>query len=271
MRYKIGKNVLLTVFALLILVPVTMIFFTTFKTTGQMYESPIGLPTSFNFDNYLSLFQNQNMGVYFSNSVIVTLVSVVTTIFFASLVAFAITRIGGVLGGIIFAIFSLGMMVPAQVNMIPLYNLVYNLGLTNSLIGLMLVNISVTLPVAVFILSGFMKTLPKELFEACTIDGANNWLIYRKIAIPLSLPSISATAIFLFVMHWNDLLYPLLFITKDDRKTLPLALLEFQGEYLTNYPMLFTGVMIASAPMILTYLFLQRYFIAGMTAGSVKG
>jgi raffinose/stachyose/melibiose transport system permease protein len=135
----------------------------------------------------------------------------------------------------------------------------------------MLVNISVTLPVAVFILSGFMKTLPKELFEACTIDGANNWLIYRKIAIPLSLPSISATAIFLFVMHWNDLLYPLLFITKDDRKTLPLALLEFQGEYLTNYPMLFTGVMIASAPMILTYLFLQRYFIAGMTAGSVKG
>ncbi|WP_100406935.1 carbohydrate ABC transporter permease [Bacillus solitudinis] len=265
------KYILLAVFALLILVPVTMIFLTTFKTTAQMYESPLGLPNSFDFGNYFSLFENQNMATYFSNSLMVTVVSVFATIFFASLVAFAITRMGGWFGGLTFSFFALGMMVPAQVNMIPLYNLVYNLGLTNSLVGLMIVNISVTLPVAVFILTGFMKTLPKELFEACTIDGANNWLIYRKMAIPLSLPSISATAIFLFVMHWNDLLYPLLFITNDDKKTLPLALLEFQGEYLTNYPMLFTGVMIASAPMVLTYLFLQRYFIAGMTAGSVKG
>ena len=155
--------------------------------------------------------------------------------------------------------------------MIPLYQLVFDLGLTNSLTGLIIVNTSVTLPVAVFILTGFMKSLPKSLFEASTIDGASNWQMYTKIAMPLSLPSLSATAIFLFVMVWNDLLYPLLFITNKEYKTLPLALLEFQGEYMTNYPMLFTGVMIASAPMVIAYIFLQRYFIAGMTAGSVKG
>ncbi|MCD5323241.1 carbohydrate ABC transporter permease [Pontibacillus sp. HN14] len=114
-------------------------------------------------------------------------------------------------------------------------------------------------------------TIPKGLFEASCIDGSNNWKMYTSIALPLSLPSLSATAIFLFVMHWNDLLYPLLFITKDEYKTLPLGLLEFQGQYMTNFPMLFTGVMIASAPMIIAYVFLQRYFIAGMTAGSVKG
>lgn len=271
MRYKIIKVILLTMFLLAVLVPVTMIFVTTFKTTSQMYENPLGLPTSFQFKNYISIFVDQNMGTYFVNSIIVTLVSVIVTILFATMIAFAITRLGGWTGRGLFALFAVGMMVPAQVNMIPLYNLVYKFGLTNSLFGLILVNIAVTLSVAVFILSGFMKTLPKEIFEACTIDGANNWVIYRKIAVPLSLPSISATAIFLFVMHWNDLLYPLLFITKNELKTLPLALLEFQGQYQTNYPMLFSGVMVASAPMIIAYLFLQRFFIAGMTAGSVKG
>ena len=271
MGSKFTKRGLLILYALLVLVPIFAIFMTTFKTPAEMYENVLGLPSSFGIDNYVSMFRDQSMGVYFKNSVSVTLVSVVLTIFFASLVAYAITRMNGWLGNTIFAFFTIGMMVPAQVNMIPLYQLIFNLGLTNSLIGLIIVNLSVTLPVAVFILTGFMKSLPKSLFEACAIDGATNWQVYAKVVIPLSLPSLSATSIFLFVMHWNDLLYPLLFITKDEYKTLPLALLEFQGEYITNYPMLFTGVIIASMPMIIAYIFLQRYFVAGMTAGAVKG
>lgn len=211
------------------------------------------------------------MAGYFINSTIVTLFSVSSTLFFAAMIAYGITRLNNWIGNVIFILFTLGMMVPAQVNMVPLYSLVQSLGLTNSLLGLILVNISVTLPIAVFILTGFMKTLPKELYEASTLDGAGNWKMFTKIVIPLSLPSLSATAIFLFVMHWNDLLYPLLFITDNAYKTLPLALLEFQGQYSTNYPMLFTGVLIASAPMVIAYIFLQRFFVAGMTAGAVKG
>lgn len=271
MKVKYIKNGLNVIYALLILVPVLLVFLTTFKSPEEVYRNVLGLPKEFRFENYTSLFVEQSMSTYFWNSVIVTISSVFLTLFFASMIAFSITRIGGIIGNLIFALFTLGMMVPAQVNMIPLYQLVSSLGLTNSLIGLIAVNSAVTLPVAVFILTGFMKSLPKSLFEACTIDGANNWQIYTNIALPLSLPSISATAIFLFVMDWNDLLYPLLFITNNDYKTLPLALLEFQGEYLTNYPMLFTGVMIASAPMVIAYVFLQRYFIDGMTAGAVKG
>ncbi|KEZ53530.1 carbohydrate ABC transporter permease [Metabacillus indicus] len=265
------KYGLILIYAAIIIIPIFAIFLTTFKTIAEMYENVLGLPERFSVSNYISIFKDQSMGLYFQNSSIVTLVSVFLTLFFASLIAFAITRIGGVLSAAVFGFFTLGMMIPAQVNMIPLYQLIFQLKLTNSLVGLMIVNIAATLPVAVFILTGFMKTLPKSLFEAGSIDGAGNWLMYRKIALPLSLPSLSATAIFLFVMHWNDLLYPLLFITKDEYKTLPLALLEFQGEYMTNYPMLFTGVMIASAPLIIAYIFLQKYFIAGMTAGSVKG
>ncbi|MGF2617999.1 carbohydrate ABC transporter permease [Rossellomorea vietnamensis] len=268
---KITKGFLNLIYALLITIPVIAIFFATFKSNAEMYQDVLGFPETFNIGNYVSMFAEESMGDYFWNSVIVTLFSVSVTLFFSSLIAFAITRMSGWPGRILFGLFTLGMMVPAQVNMIPLYQLVFDLGLTNSLTGLILVNIAVTLPVAVFILTGFMKSLPSSLFEASRIDGASNWQMYRKVAVPLSLPSISATAIFLFVMVWNDLLYPLLFITDKDYKTLPLALLEFQGEYMTNYPMLFTGVIIASAPMVLAYLFLQRYFVAGMMAGSMKG
>ncbi|WP_409252162.1 carbohydrate ABC transporter permease [Bacillus sp. SCS-153A] len=268
---KLTKGVLTIIYALLIIIPVVAIFFATFKSNAEMYQDVLGLPGSFDFVNYITMFAEESMSTYFWNSVIVTLFAVSMTLFFSSLIAFAITRMSGWPGRILFGLFTLGMMVPAQVNMIPLYQLVFDLGLTNSLTGLILVNTAVTTPVAVFILTGFMKSLPSSLFEASRIDGASHWQMYAKVAIPLSLPSISATAIFLFVMVWNDLLYPLLFITDKDYKTLPLALLEFQGEYMTNYPMLFTGVIIASAPMVIAYIFLQRYFVAGMMAGSVKG
>ena len=249
-----------------------MVVLTSVKTLQETFRNPLGLPEGgFQWSNYSAIFQEQTMAGYFMNSSIVTLFSVSLTLFFASMIAFGISRLNNWVGNILFGLFTLGMMVPAQVNMVPLYSLMLDLNLTNSLVGLILVNIAVTLPIAVFILTGFMKTLPKELFEASTIDGAGNWQMYTKIAVPLSLPSLSATAIFLFVMHWNDLLYPLLFITDNAYKTLPLALLDFQGQYSTNYPMLFTGVIIASAPMVIAYVFLQRFFVAGMTAGALKG
>ncbi|MEU4244907.1 carbohydrate ABC transporter permease [Actinoplanes sp. NPDC026619] len=142
--------------------------------------------------------------------------------------------------------------------------------LVNS-IAVVAVSVPVTLPVAVFILTGFMRTLPPELYEAADLDGAGEWKSCQRIAIPLSYPSLAATSIFLVVMHWNDLLYPLLFIDDPAKRTLPLALLDFQGEYLTDYPLLFTGVVVASVPMVLAYAFLQRHFVAGITAGSIKG
>ena len=262
----------LIVYALLILIPLLVVLLTSVKTLQETFANPLGFPKDgLKFENYVAIFQEQTMAGYFMNSTIVTLFSVVLTLLFASMIAYGITRLNGWMGNVVFALFTLGMMIPAQVIMVPLYSLMPDFGLTNSLVGSILVNISSTLPIAVFILTGFMKTLPRELFEASTIDGAGNWQMFAKIAIPLSLPSLSATAIFLFVMHWNDLLYPLLFITDNAYKTLPLALLEFQGQYSTNYPMLFTGVIIASAPMVVAYVFLQRFFVAGMTAGAVKG
>jgi len=268
---KVSRTVLLTVYSLIVLVPLTVVFFTTLKTSPQMYASPFGIPTSPTLDNFDELLAGGQLTTSFLNSVVVTLFSVGLTLFISSLAAFAIARIHGWLGIAIFGLFALGLAVPAQVAMIPQYVIFKQIGLTNSLIGLVLINIAVTCPVAVFIMTGFLKTLPTELFEAAEIDGAGQWRTYQSIALPLAAPSVAAVAIFLFVMHWNDLLYPLLFITDPAKATLPKALLDFKGEYTTNYPVLFAGVLIASAPMVIAYVFLQRYFVAGITAGATKG
>jgi raffinose/stachyose/melibiose transport system permease protein len=208
----------------------------------------------------------------FRNSVIVTGLSVSITIFLASLVAFSIARLPRWPSAILMGFFTLGMAVPAQVNVFQQYALFDDWGLLDKWYTLALANIAATLPVSVFILAGFMKTLPKELFEAATVDGASPWRLYRTVVMPLSLPSVAAVAIFLLVMHWNDLLYPLIFLpTRDDLWTLPRALVGLRGEYLTNYPVLFAGVVVASAPIVLAYVFLQRWFVAGMTSGALKG
>ncbi len=265
------RRAVLTVYALLIVVPLLVIVGGSFKTTTALFDSPFGLPTAPTLGNYATVLGKQGLLRVLGNSALVVAVSVPVTLLLGSLVAFAVARLPRWPSRILYGIFVAGLAVPAQAVMIPQYVQFDRLGLRDTLAGLMLVNIVVTLPVAVFILAGFLRTLPAELYEAAEVDGAGPWATYRRIAMPVSLPSLAATAIFLVVMHWNDLLYPLLFIDDPDKRTLPLALLDFQGEYLTDYPLLFTGVVVASLPMILAYAFLQRHFVAGITAGAVKG
>lgn len=271
MGFSLARRGFLAVYAVIILLPLTIVVYTSFKTSQELFADPFGLPLSPNVDNYTEVLVRQDLGTNLLNSVIVTAISVPVTVLLASLAAFSIARIPGWKSAVVFGAFIIGMAVPAQVNMIPQFVLFRQLGLTNSLTGLVLINIVVTLPIGIFILTGFMKTLPRELFEAAAVDGVPPWRTYANIVMPLSLPSVSALSIFLLVIHWNELLYPLLFITDPAKATLPKALLDFRGEYLTDYPLLFTGVLIASIPMVLAYIFLQRFFVAGMTAGAVKG
>ncbi|WP_281888554.1 carbohydrate ABC transporter permease [Paenibacillus sp. YYML68] len=265
------KKLILTLYGLLVLVPVSIVVLASFKEMTELFKDPLGWPEQFTLNNYMHMFKEQALGQYFMNSVFVTLSTIFCILFFSSLLAYAIYRFSGWKGTALYGLFAAGMMVPPQVNMIPIYSLVADLNLTNTLSGLIAVSIAIFMPVAVFILAGFMKSMPKEMIEAASIDGANEWQTYGRIVLPLSMPSISASAIFLSVMIWNDLLFPLLLINSSDKKTLPLALLQFQGEFMTNFPMIFAGVIIASAPMVIAYVLLQRYFVEGVTAGSVKG
>ncbi|MEY4735219.1 MAG: hypothetical protein RL428_554 [Actinomycetota bacterium] len=262
---------MLTIFALAVIIPTSIVILGTFKTDLEIYTKPLALPKSFNLDNFRTLFADGQMLTPFRNSVIVSVFSVFFTLLFASMVAFAISRSITITGKVLFVLFSLGLAIPGQINIVPIYTLFVNIGLNNSLYGLILVNIALTLPISVFIITAFFKDLPKEMFESAGLDGANHWRIYRSIALPLARPAVGATGIFLFVITWNDLLYPLMLINEASKKTLPLVLIDFKGEFSTSYSMLFTAIIVASIPMVVMYIVAQKSFIAGLTAGAVKG
>ncbi|GAB3185028.1 carbohydrate ABC transporter permease [Nesterenkonia halophila] len=260
-----------SIYAVLIVIPLLVVLFGSFKTTSEIFKSPFAPPASPSLANYAEAFSGGSLIGAFANSAMITTTSVFLTLFLGSMAAYGLSRIPGWRGWLLFGFIVIGMSVPVQANMIPQYVLFGSLGLLDTQLGLIIINIVVTLPVSVFIMGGFMRTLPAELFEAAEVDGAGPWRNYYQIALPLSAPSIAATATFLFVMHWNDLLYPLLFISSEEKMTLPLALLRFQGEYMTNYPLLFAGVVLTSIPVVVAYVFLQRFFVAGITGGAVKG
>jgi len=269
--YKIRRWVMLIIFGLLVLIPTIMVLLTSFKTTQNFNLNPTGIPEEFQLTNYIDVITENNLFLHLLNSIIVTVGSVALCLFVSSLISYTIMRLEGWKSGVLYSFFILGMIIPPQVTMVPLFGIVDKLGLTNSLLGLIFVSTATFMSIAVFIIGGFMKTIPKDTIEASAIDGASEWNIFSKIVLPMSLPSLATASIFVIVMVWNDLLYPLLFINADDKKTLPLMLLDFQGQYLTDYPKIFSGVIISSLPIVIAYIFLQRFFIAGITAGSTKG
>jgi len=269
--YKFLRLISLTIFAMLIFIPSAIVLLGSSKTDAEVYNKPLALPDRWNLDNFRFLFEVSNVGKSFINSVIVTGFSVTITLILASLCAFAISRMFTITGKILFSLFSVGLAIPGQVNIVPIFILFNDLKLTDKLSGLILINVVTTLPISIFILTAFFRELPKEMFEVSQVDGATPFRVYRSIALPLSRPAMGATAIFLFVITWNELLFPLLLINDTEKRTLPLSLLSFRGEFFSSYSMIFTAVMVASIPMVIMYLFMQRSFIAGLTAGAVKG
>ncbi len=271
MFYKVSRILALSIFAVLIIIPSAIVVLGSSKTDAEVYNKPLALPERWNLANFRFLFEVSNVGRSFLNSIIVTGFSVTITLILASLCAFAISRMITVTGKVLFSLFAVGLAIPGQVNLVPIFILFNDLHLTNKLSGIVLINVVTTLPISVFILTAFFRELPKEMYEVSEVDGATPLRVYRSIALPLSRPAMGATAIFLFVITWNELLFPLLLITDVDKRTLPLSLLSFRGEFFSNYSMIFTAVMVASIPMVVMYLLMQRSFIAGLTAGAVKG
>ena len=271
MVYRISRVIALFTFAALILVPSLIVVMGSSKTDAEVYNKPLSLPDKWSLGNYRRLLSESDLDVSFRNSVIVTLLSVVFALIIASLASFAIARMITVTGKVLAGLFALGLAIPAQINIVPVYYIFRDLGLTNSFLGLIIINVTTTIPISIFILTAFFKEISREMYEASEVDGASPFRIYRSIALPLSRPAMGATAIFLFVINWNDLLWPLLLIQEAGKKTLPLAMLAYRGEYFVSFSMLFTAVMVASLPMVIMYLMMQRSFVAGLTAGAVKG
>ena len=257
-------------YVLLIIYPLFNMVMSSFKSTRDIMLSPCSLPESFSFENYVTIWVDKGFGRYFLNSLLFTGGAMVFVVLFGSMAAYGIARYKFRGNTLLYMLFLSGIMLPLKAAVIPLFQIVKSLGLMDNPLSVILVFIAMGLPSTVFILSGFMRTIPGELEQAARIDGCSDLRIYSQIVMPITAPSIALVTIYNAVPIWNDFFFPLVFIQSDKFKTLPVGLSSFIGQHSTKWDLLFTGLSIAIVPMLLLYLFMSKYFIKGMTAGAIK-
>jgi raffinose/stachyose/melibiose transport system permease protein len=240
------------------------------KTTREIFQNHFGFPEKMLFENYRTVWIDRGFALYFKNSFLVTAIAMAFVILFGSMASYGVSRYQYRLRTWVYMLFLSGIMLPLKVAIIPLFLIIKNLGFMDKHISIIMIFIAMGLPSTVFILSGFMKTIPKDLEYAARIDGCNDWSIYRRIVMPVTQSAIALVTIYNAVPIWNDFFFPLVFIQSNRLKTLPVGLSTFFGQFSTNWSLLFTGLSIAILPMLILYVFMSRYFIKGMTAGAIK-
>lgn len=271
MKSKAVRYVILLLFAGIWIIPIYMALVTPFKSIKEIFRTVLSLPTSWGLDSFLKVFQEVDIWHYMKNSFVITGVSVVLLGLLASLATYAMVRSKSRLIKGSYLLFGLGLMIPTQSGMIALFNMMQSLHLYNTTLGMVLAYVGCSLPVSVFLYYGFLKSIPYEIIESAYIDGCTEWKIYTKMILPLSKSAFGTVVIYNAVNIWKDFTYPLLFTQGEKVKTLPIAIYAMKGQYVSDYPTMFAGILIATLPLLVIYIALQKQFIAGVTAGAVKG
>lgn len=273
-RGELLKNgaiqLMLALNAVIMIYPLFVMVISSFKTNAEIFSSPFAMPSSFSLTNAERVWTETNFVRYLANSVGITTAAVALILLFSTMAAYAIARYQFRLSALVLMFFLSGMTVPLKLAIIPLFIQLDTLGLVDSYAGLVLVYVAMGIPSAVFIMTGFLRTLPRELEESARMDGASEFRIMRSIMLPLARPALVIVAIQNAVPIWNDFFFPLVLITSDDLKTLPQGLTVFVGEFTTDWGVLFTGLTLAALPITLLYIVLSKQFISGMTQGAVK-
>lgn len=250
------------------------VFNVSMKTNREFISSPPWQPaTVWRWDNYVNAWDRANIGSFFGNSVGVSVTATALGVALAMFAAYPLARITFRFSGVVLSTFLLGLMIPWMVTFAPLYLIMQDLGLLDSRVGLILVYATYNLPFNVFVLVGFMKTLPYELEEAAAIDGASPTRTFVSVILPLMGPGLASVAIISFLQNWNEFFYALLLIHSPEKMTLPLGLFQLgqAADYGTNWATLFAGMMITVTPVLLGFALLQKQITKGLTVGALKG
>ena len=263
----------LTFYSILTLFPLIWLVYNSVKTNNDFLASPFGLPqiSKLQLKNYYDAWVTMGIQRFTINSLIISSVSVVLSILISSMAAYAIERMIWRSSQKVLNYFLAGIMVPIQIILIPLFINFKRLNLLDSRIGLLIPTVAFALPTSIYILTGFYKTIPRELEEAALIDGCSVYKIFYKIILPLTMPAFVTIAVFNFLGAWNDLLIPLVLIQTPELMTLPVGLLNFRGMYGAELTKMFAAVVISAIPSIIIYFVLQDKLLKGMIAGAVKG
>jgi raffinose/stachyose/melibiose transport system permease protein len=261
----------IAVWTLLLLLPLVTAISIALKTRFDLLERPLGIPQPFAWNNIKTAWDQASLGTALINSLLITSGAVLGLVVFGSLAAYPLARRVGRWPQGIYTYFILGLIVPLQLGLIPLYRTWNWLGLVDTHLGVILIQIGASLPLVIFLYTGFIKTVPCELEEAAAIDGAGQWRIFWTIVFPLLRPVTATVIILTSLVIWNDFLIALLFLQSPDLQTVPLAIYGFVGQYSQSWNLIFASIFVSSLPIIAVFLVLQRSFIKGLTGGALKG
>lgn len=266
-----GRQAVLLLAAVGTLYPAFFMVTTAFKTQNQYLRNPYSLPWPLSLDNFSQAVRGSTFLLWFGNSVVLTVGSVVLCTACAALAAYAIARMAFAGRDVFLALSTALMVVPPVVMVIPLFVLFTDLNLVSTYQGVILIYAGLTMPFSIYMLVNFFRSLPRELIESAATDGARHFAVLLRIVLPLSAPALVTLVVVNGLWVWNELLIALIFLPSDNLKTLMVGVTVFQNKYNLNVPVTMAGMLLASLPMLLVYLFGQRFFIRGLTAGAVKG
>lgn len=264
---RVAVYVILTGYGLVAFGPLLLMLINSLRPNDEIFTHPLGLPTEVYLENYVTAWTEASFGRYFLNSVVVTFAAVGLGTFVSALAAYPLGRYSFRGDGVLAAYFLAGITLPIKLAVVPIFYLLAQLGMIDSLVGLTLVYAASGVPFSVFILTTFFRGLPRELEQAARIDGAGDFRVFGRIMLPLVRPALATVALFQFVQLWNDFFYPLVLLRTSDKYTIPVGMTRFFGQYQTDLGAVFAGLVIATLPLIILFLFATKQIVRGLVAG----
>lgn len=268
---NLAVYLILGVWALIVLFPLYTMIANSLKRQREIFRNPFLPPWPLNFEGYATAWSDGRFDLYFRNSLFVTVTSLLLIVFLGSLAAYALASWRGRTSALIYLLFVAGLMVPIRLGTINIFQIVQMLGLVDTVFSLIPVYVAMGLPMAVFVLTAFMRGVPHELIDAAHVDGASEWRIYSSIMLPLVRPALATVIIFNLIPVWNDLWFPLIFIRAEDQRTVILGVSLLFGQYQSNWTRILSALTLSALPILILYLLMSKQFIKGLTAGAVKG
>lgn len=266
------KYVVLILLVLVMMGPVATAFLGSIRTTGEFLTTPFGLPNNgIQWDNYVSILVNPAFWNSMKNSLLITVGVTTLNVSLASLLAFVFSRVDFRGRGILFGILSLGLLFPLVIAILPIFIQIRQLKLIDNLWGVILPLVAFGLPGSVVILRGFFIHVPGELEDAAYIDGCTTFGFFRYILIPLARPALTAVAVLQVIASWNDYFLPLLVLNDQSQWPLPLGIMQYQGQFGTDWARVMAYVILLIVPAVIFYLFAEKYIVTGLTGGELKG
>jgi raffinose/stachyose/melibiose transport system permease protein len=265
------RHLLLLAVSAFLLVPIVYSVLASFKSVPDFFTNPYGLPGEWLWENYVRAWNEARIDITLPNTIIVTAVSVVGSVLLSAMIAYGICRKEKKLAALTYLLFVSGMLIPVQMVVLPLFILLKWLGLFGTLWALILPYIALGLPLGVLVLTPIAATLPRELIEAARMDGASEAQIFWRIVLPLLRPGLASVGILNGVWMWNEFFIPLVVSFRVESQTMPVGIVSFVGTYSTEWGLVFAGVVMSMAPIIIAYLLMTRQFVAGLASGAVKG